>query len=49
MLELGNINYKERRDALVARRELSKSKRLQSKAKRLFVNLGGFKSHFTDI
>ena len=49
MLELGSINYKERRDALVARRELSRSKRLQSKSKRLFIDLGGFKSYFTDI
>ena len=49
MVEFSSINYKERRDALVARRELSKAKRLASKRKRLFIDLGGFKSHFTDI
>lgn len=49
MVELMGINYKERRDALVARRELSKAKRLESKGKRLFVSLGGFKAYFTDI
>lgn len=43
------INYKERRDALIARRELSRQKRLLSKSKRLYVDLGGFKAYFTDI
>lgn len=49
MLELQSINYIERRDQLLKRRELSKAKRLESKSKRLFVNLGGFKAYFTDI
>lgn len=44
-----SINYTERRDALVARRELSRQKRLLSKSKRLYVDLGGFKTYYTDI
>lgn len=49
MLGLENINYTKRRDQLLIRRELSRAKRLESKSKRLFVNLGGFKAYFTDI
>lgn len=48
-MENATINYTERRDALIRRRELSKQKRLQSMSKRLYVDLNGFKSYFTDI
>lgn len=49
MEQLKDINYVERRDFLLARRELNKKKRLESKSKRLFVSLMGYKSHYEDM
>lgn len=48
-MESGTVNYTERLEALIKRRELSTQKRLVSMSKRLYVDLGSFKAYFTDI
>ncbi len=44
-----DINIHERFEQLMARRELSKPKRIQSMRNRLHVKLGNFKSYYEDI
>lgn len=40
------MNYKQRLENLLARRELSKQKREVSKQTRLSVNMNGFKTYY---
>lgn len=44
-----SIDYKQRLEQLVVRRELSKAKRLESRKKRLHVNISGFKSYYEEM
>lgn len=48
-MQLKDINYVERRDNLLARRELSRQKRLSSMKKRLHVVLVDYKTHYEDM
>jgi hypothetical protein len=46
---LKDIDHNERFNQLLARRELSKAKRLASMKNRLHVNIGGFKIYYEEM